>query len=328
MTQLNENRPLDPIPREEVYRIAGPNDAGCSTAELLAFNTVVTLSAYGDALACRTAFERMREECRVLERLFSRTLPHSDISLLNAARGARTPIDPRTFDLLAQALRYCEQSEGAFDITVGPLVRQWDFRAGIIADARSLAEAAKHVDWRKVSLERDAQGRCFARLLDPEASVDAGGIAKGWIADALARIGEEHGLQGLIVNLGGNVVVSGSKPDGSPWLVGIRDPRNPKQLVGAVPLECGSAVTSGTYERGFTADGVRYHHILSPRTGMPVETDIAGVTVLAKCSIDAEGFSTTLLALGRRQAKALAQRHPEILQVVFVDEDGSCETLR
>ena len=131
------------------------------------------------------------------------------------------------------------------------------------------------------------------------------------------------------MNLGGNVAVSGTKPTGDPWRVGIRDPRDPSQLIGAVPLVAGSAVTSGVYERCFTApDGTFYHHILDPRTGRPVETDVAGVTVICEASTDAEGFSTTLLALGLERGLALARRHPEILQAFFIAPDGAITPAR
>ena len=142
---------------------------------------------------------------------------------------------------------------------------------------------------------------------------------------------EGYGLSGVIVNLGGNVAVSGAKPNGQPWNVGVRNPTEPEKLIGAVPLARGSAVTSGIYERCFTApDGSFYHHILDPRTGMPAETDVAGVTVICEKSIDAEGFSTTLLALGleRGLALALARRHPEILQAFFIAPDGTITNAR
>ncbi len=262
-------------------------------------------------------------------------------------------IDPLTYDLLERALSYCAESEGAFDITVGPAVRLWNFHEGTVPDDGALAEAVRHVDWHALKLwkaatapaaESDADAAteavpgfeaapepkaCFAQLADPDAAVDAGGIAKGWIADALVAAMEAHGLSGTIVNLGGNVAVSGTKPTGDPWRVGIRDPRDPSQLIGAVPLVVGSAVTSGVYERCFTApDGTFYHHILDPRTGRPVETDVAGVTVICEKSIDAEGFSTTLLALGLERGLALARRHPEILQAFFIAPDGTITNAR
>ena len=222
-------------------------------------------------------------------------------------------------------------------------MRLWNFHEGTVPDDGALAEAVRHVDWHALRLwktpavtaaESDADAATeavpgFETVADPDAAVDAGGIAKGWIADALVAAMEAHGLSGIIVNLGGNVAVSGTKPTGDPWRVGIRDPRDPSQLIGAVPLVAGSAVTSGVYERCFTApDGTFYYHILDPRTGRPVETDVAGVTVICEKSIDAEGFSTTLLALGLERGLALARRHPEILQAFFIAPDGTITNAR
>ncbi len=326
------NRPLDPIPDESFAQFREAADGKPASVRFLAFNTVVDVEAYGEPEACKAAFLEAIRLCRSYERLFSRTLPHSDISRINGAAGQPVAVDPLTYDLVSKALRYCEQGEGAFDITVGPLVRLWDFHAGKVADAAALAEAARHVNWRNVELwqepaaeqgEKADGGTCLVRMADPQAMLDVGGIAKGWIADALVEALEPYGFGGLIVNLGGNVAVHGSKPSGEPWRVGVRDPRNPEQLIGAVPLANGSAVTSGIYERTFTgSDGRTYHHILNPRTGMPADTDVAGVTLLAERSIDAEGFSTTLLALGTERGIALVHRHPEIDQAFFVDRDG------
>lgn len=325
--------PADPIPLEDAYHFEGPDAGGLFTATFCAFNTLVTLSGYGAKSTCRTAFAEAHDVCRVYERLFSRTLPHSDIARINEAHGAEVVVDARTYDLLDQAIFYCEHSEGAFDVTIGPLVALWDFKRDVVPDEHDLEAAAAHVSWRALKLRREREedsgtgARFYARLTDPLAALDAGGIAKGWIADALVSLISSSGMQGIVVNLGGNVAVWGNKPTGKPWRVGIRDPRDPKALLGAVPLACGSAVTSGTYERGFTRDGVRYHHILSPQTGMPAQTDIAGVTVIADRSIDAEGFSTTLLALGKKRACELARRHPKITQVIFTDDEGHVSTL-
>lgn len=347
---------LDPIPDEQYLEAHDAAEGKPAGVRFLAFNTVIDIEAYGEAAACQAAFEEVRARCRRYERLFSRTLPHSDIARINNAHGAPVAIDPLTYDLLEKALAYCAESEGAFDITVGPAVRLWDFHEGIVPDDGALAEAVRHVDWRALKLWRapasttdvddadaatngmdagdadtaavgadDTNGPLtyFAQLTDPAAAVDAGGIAKGWIADALVAAMEAYGLEGIIVNLGGNVAVSGAKPSGEPWRVGIRDPRNPSQLIGAVPLARGSAVTSGVYERCFTApDGAFYHHILSPETGRPVATDVAGVTVICETSTDAEGFSTTLLALGLNRGLALVRRHPEIQQAFFIDPAG------
>ncbi len=326
MSTHAEHHEQDPIEREEFFEIEQPDD-GFARARLFAFNTFVALDVYGDNVVCRDALSAARDACRAYERLFSRTLPHSDIARVNNARGEATEVDPRTFDLLERALHYCSESEGVFDVTIGPLVRLWDFKRGVVADENALAEAAPHVDWRCVELFREG-GSCFVRMRDPLAALDAGGIAKGWIADELSDLLADCGLGGSIVNLGGNVMVRGKKPTGEAWRVGIRDPKNPGNLLGAVSLREGSAVTSGTYERSFRKDGALYHHVLDPRTGMPVDTDVAGVTVVARRSIDAEGFSTTLLALGMERGPAFAREHDEIIQAFFVDADGAITCAR
>lgn len=313
----------DAIPLENEHETHGPNDVGMMTHRFYAFNTVITLQAYGDPDRCRPAFEDARAACRSFERSLSRTLPHSDIARLNAAGGTPVAIGPDTAELLNEALRYCADSEGRFDITMGAAVRLWDFHQGIMPDQAALKEALAHVDWRGVHVRQAENDRWEARLDDPQAAVDVGGIAKGWIADRLAELMASHGLESFIVNLGGNVVAHGQKPDGNPWRIGLQDPRDKHALVGAVAVREASAVTSGVYERCFTQDGTLYHHILDPETGYPAQTDAAGVTVLARRSIDAEGYSTTLLALGIERGCAFAREHPAVLAAYFVNAEGN-----
>ena len=129
-------------------------------------------------------------------------------------------------------------------------------------------------------------------------------------------------MEDFLINLGGNVVAHGEKPGGIAWNIGIRDPRDENSIVGAVPLCDASAVTSGIYERCCEVNGKFYHHILSPETGMPVQTDVAGATVIADRSIDAEGYSTTLLALGTVRGLAFAREHPAIRKAIFVTRNG------
>ena len=313
---------LDAVPLEDVHETHGPNDAGMMTHLFYAFNTVITLQAYDDPAPCRAAFDDARAACRVFERELSRTLPHSDIARLNAAGGAPVDIGSNTAELLRASLRYCAESEGRFDITMGAAVRLWDFHQGIIPDRAAVQEALSHVDWRGVHVREEQPGRWTAQLDDAQAAVDVGGIAKGWIADRLADLMAKHGLESFVVNLGGNVMAHGQKPDGSAWRIGLQDPRDKNALVGAVSVRDASAVTSGVYERCFQHDGVLYHHILDPETGFPACTDAAGVTVVTRRSIDAEGYSTTLLALGIERGCAFARKQPAILAAYFVDANG------
>lgn len=137
------------------------------------------------------------------------------------------------------------------------------------------------------------------------------------------------GVTGAVVNLGGNVVVTGAKPSGEPWRIAIRNPVDPATVLGVVPLQAGSAVTSGIYERAFTTpDGTLYHHILCPQTSMPVKTDLLSATVICTTSTDAEGFSTTLVALGREAALDFVRNRPEIIQAILIDDRGNISTAR
>ena len=314
---------LDKIPLEdEVKYVAGEGAEGPHACMFYAFNTEISLSAYGcESPVAFAAFEQAVEACRRYERLFSRTLPHSDISRLNAADGSRVNIADETYDLLQGSLRYCEQSLGWFDITVGSLTSLWDFQRGVMADADALRERLALVDWRGVELGGGSGART-ARLVHLGAMVDVGGTAKGWIADRLGELLRDQGVKHFIINLGGNVVVGGGKPDGSPFSVGIRNPKDTSKILGAVSLMDGSVVTSGLYERCFELDGKRYCHILDPRTGMPIQTDVESATVVAAKSFDCDGFSTTLCALGIAQGIEFAKSRPEIAVAIFVDSQN------
>ena len=332
---MDFERAHDPIHLEEFVQTSGPDERGMTTELFYAFNTVVTLQAFGDPGQCRAAYAAARATCRSFERRLSRTLPHSDIARLNAAKGRPVPIAADTAALLRAAQGYCADSEGRFDITMGAVVRLWNFHEGTVPERERIREALAHVDWRTLRVWDEptaaaAEGaapqtgttagrQAFAQLEDPLAAVDVGGIAKGWIADAVADLLAEHGLEAFIVNLGGNVVTHGVKPNGAKWKIGVQDPKRKDGILGAIQLGNASAVTSGVYERCFERDGTLYHHILDPRTGMPVETDAAGVTVVADASLDAEGFSTTLVALGIKEGAAFVDAHPQIRSAYFVD---------
>ena len=327
--------PVDPIPLDKEFSFTGPDKAGQCVGVFSAFNTSVTLQAYGDVKTCRSAFVAARDACRRYERLFSRTLPHSDVARINASTGEWVPIAFETYDLLKESLRYCRESGGVFDVTMGSAVRLWDFHKGVVPDEQQLQEALAHVNWRAVQLGRqqvegavedDPRIPCFARLTDPQASVDVGGTAKGWIADALGELLRAHGIERYLINLGGNVLAGEVKPDGSPWRIGLQDPRHKREenvsVIGAVPVTNASVVTSGVYERTFTRDGRTYHHILDPKTGYPVETDLAAATIVAERSMDAEGYSTTMLALGHDKAKEFMRTHARIKSLYLITPDA------
>lgn len=316
----------DPIPYEDRISWFGFDGAADDPTEkrgasFFAFNTTVDIYGFGSAGACRHSIEEAIQLCRTWERLFSRTLPHSDVARLNDAQGAWTDIAPQTAQLLRTALEYCHLSGGAFDITIGAVSRLWGFREGRIPDPHALERALGAVGWERVQVESGADGAARGRLGDPCAIVDLGGIAKGWMADRLIEHLAAADLTGAVVNLGGNVAVHGTKPSGQPWVVGLRHPFDSRTLIGTVAVRAGAVVTSGIGERSFVADGMRLHHILDPRTGWPVQTDAASVSIVAPTATAAEGFSTTLVALGMEEGRAFAAAQPQITQAYLVDGD-------
>lgn len=339
---------FDPTIFANVFQLSTKRETGVTTAFFFAFNTTVTLMALAPEERCAAVFKEVKEKCKRYERLFSRHIPESDIARLNTAQGDEVEIDAETCELLQASRHYCAMSGGAFDMSVGPALQLWDFARGVIPEAPKLAHSVSHIDWRMVQVRSEAaevgepadrglishaltgegacpharSPRCYARLADPEGAVDMGGIAKGYIADKLAEHLDACSMKSYVINLGGNVVVRGRRPDGRHWKVGIQDPSRVLPALRTIDVVDASAVTSGTYERSFTKNGILYHHILNPKTGYPVDTDVAGVTVVAARSLDAEGYSTTLLALGAEKGLSFARERDEILAAYFVDKQG------
>ena len=283
-----------------------------------AFNTVNVVSAH----ECPTAvFEEVERLCGRYEALFSHTMPDSDLNRVNGSAGRTVETSLELADLVARSLRYCEATDGLFDITMGPVVSLWDFHRGAVPDGKLVESALSHVDYRKVEV-----GKSSVRLADPNARITLGGIAKGYIADAVLDLLSFRGIEHAIVNLGGNVAVMGGKPDGSPFNVGIRAPISSKDgdesPVISIPLMNGSLVTSGTYERCFVRNGKRYHHILDPRTGYPATTNLESATIIARSSLDADGLSTAPIVAGLPEARKLIEPL-EGIEAVFIDGEGT-----
>ncbi len=286
------------------------------------YNTQVAVKAFPGSRGLSAeqldeALLDVRDTAIDFEMTLSRTRPDSEVSRINDAHGEPVKVSEPTLDLIEKSRFYCEQSGGVFDVTMGSVTPLWNFHTGQLPDPAALSEALGHVDWRAIEVDRSAG---TVRLADPKARLDLGGIAKGYIADALAAVLAAHGCDCAFVNLGGNVLTVGSRPDGTPWRIGVRDPKDPSNLIAVVPVVAKSVVTSGLYERYFEKDGVFYHHILSTKDGMPVKTDVGGATIVSDLSLDGDGFSTTLFALGVQGALEFVESRPN-LEAIIVDQD-------
>ena len=271
--------------------------------------------------------------CDEYEGLLSKTIKTSDVYKVNNAGGRWVQVDESTLEVIKKGLEYGEISGGLFDITIGDITDLWDFhgeeqdgnKTGILPDKSKLEEAVKHVDYRNVEI-KDGQ----VRLSDSSSSIDLGGIAKGYIADKVAQFLESEGVTSAVVDLGGNIVVIGQKGssvsegEGTDFAIGVADPMSDsRELLGTVSCSDKTVVTSGTYERYFEVGGVRYHHVLDPDTGFPVDTDLMSVTVIGErgASADCDGISTTCLALGKEKASRLIEE-TEGIGGILVDMDG------
>lgn len=263
------------------------------------FDTVVTFTLYG---ADETLLEDLQSACRRYENLLSRTIADSDVGRINAAGGETVTVDPETAEILTRALEISEMTGEAFCVTIAPLTSQWDFSGGsqrMPTDAERLA-ALPLVDDSKLTVEGNQV------TLPAGMQIDLGGIAKGYIADELAKMCENRS-HGALLNFGGNVYVTGAKPDGSLYRVGVRDPQDTASSLAVVSMGPGTVVTSGVYERCFEKDGVFYHHILDPETGLPAQTDLTSATIVGQSSMDADALATALIVMGKEKALAFCE---------------------
>ena len=259
------------------------------------------------------------------EKLFSATLPDSDIFKVNAAGGEEAAVSEETYHLIEESLHYSALSRGSFDITTYPVSKLWNFnhrdeKDTTIPSDKDIQEALKHVGYEKIRM-REENGRYLVSLSDPEAQIDRGGIAKGYIADQCKRFLKEKGVKSAIINLGGNVLLLGSKFGSAPFKVGIQKPFSEVgEVLTTIEETDRSVVSSGSYERYFESGGKVYHHIIDPKTGYPAESSLRGVTVVSDTSVEGDALSTTFFVLGIDESKKLMEELPEQLKVYFVDE--------
>ena len=276
--------------------------------------------------------------CDKYELVFSRTNEKSELYKLNHrkntsdkdpnADGQTTPypvsgtadtwhISEDLASLLSQGLSITRESDGAFDIAIAPLTSLWDFTAEDpkVPDDAAIQKALPLCSSDGVTI--DGQD---ITLPSDDIQFDVGAIAKGYIADRMKDLLVKKGVKSAIINLGGNVLCIGSKPDGTPFKVGIQKPfadRNETEAV--MDITGKSVVSSGIYERCFKQGGKLYHHILNPQTGYPYDNGLISVTIISDQSVDGDALSTTCFALGLEDGLKFAEKKG--VQAVFITED-------
>ena len=285
------------------------------------FDTVVQVEAWG---ADREILDRCEELCAYYENLLSPSIEESEIYKINQSHGLPVTVSDETAGLLRLGIHYGELSGGKFDITIASASELWDFTgnsSGTVPDPSALEEAVSHIDYRCIKIEGNT-----VTLTDPEAKIDLGGIAKGYIADQLKEYLTSAGVRHALINLGGNVLTLGGRYDGSDFRIGIQKPFSEDGTVlGTVSVSDSSVVSSGDYERYFRKNGAIYHHILEPDTGYPVQNDLDQVTIISDRSVDGDALSTACYVLGLEDGMELV-RSMEGIEAVFVTKDGELHT--
>lgn len=292
------------------------------TAEEIAMGTVISQKVYG--VNGQAAMKETMDKIKDLEALLTFNAPEGDIYKLNENAGkAKVELNPETIKIINKAQEVSELSGGAFDVTVGPIVKNWGIgteqqRIPAPEEIKNLLPLVNYKDLvvagNSASLKRAGQ------------MVDLGGIAKGYAGDIAMEIYKKNGIQSAFINLGGNVVTLGNKPDGTPWAVGIRNPRaktdqtNGQGIVGSVSVTDKAVVTAGDDQRYFEKEGKRYHHIIDARTGYPAESDLMSVTLITDSSFDADAVDTAVFILGLEKGRELIEKQ-EGIEAVFITKD-------
>lgn len=283
-------------------------------------NTIVDITLYD------TQDEQLLQDCLDIcdqyELLFSRTREDSEIYQLNHGilqdTSHRASLSDHTLKLIQTGIYYSELSDGNFDISMAPLTDLWNFSSPSpeVPSETAVEQAASLVNYKDITISQDK-----LTFKKTGMGIDPGAIAKGYIADRIKDYLMARGVESAIINLGGNVLCVGKKPDGKPFTIGIQKPfEGQTKTIATVEIEDKSVVSSGIYQRYFEQNGVLYHHILNPKTGYPYDNNLAQVTIISDDSVDGDGLSTCCFTLGLEKGMELINRL-ENVDGIFITKD-------
>lgn len=303
------------------------NDAQTKTIitsqESFQIGTHITIKVYDDKEVPKDAFDQIFSLIDTYEYMVSKTINTSEVTEVNNNAGlSPVNVSDSVVELVEIGQKYAALSDGLFDVTIGPLVDLWGIgteHAAVPSDEARIESMGK-IDYRKIDIDKTDK---TIFLQEAGMEIDLGAIAKGFIADRVKDLILELGYEHAIINLGGNVLTVGTKPNSDAWQVGVRDPQSSSgSTMGILKLEDNSIVSSGIYERFFNAGEIRYHHIINPKTGAPEFNGMYSVSIVSDTSVDGDALSTTVFLLGLEKGLALIESLPNI-EAVFVMEDQS-----
>ena len=294
-----------------------------------AMGATYSIALYGyDRVKMEAAVDAAFDEVRRLDELLSNYQPGSQWSEVNRNAAIQpVRVSPELFQLLAACVEYSRESEGAFDITVGPLMKVWGFYkgSGHLPHKPEVAAALAKVGYRHIRLDPDARTVRFDR---PGVEMDPGGVGKGYAVDRMVEVLRQNGVQtALVAGSGSSIYGMGAPPDEPRgWPVKIKDPKDSRKTLAEVWLKDSSMSTSGSYEKFFRAEGKTYAHIMDPRTGYPAQGSIS-VSVIAPRTVDSEVWAKPYFINGRQWA---VKHRPKDFRVFFCEDrmDKPCAWLQ
>ncbi|MDE6150042.1 MAG: FAD:protein FMN transferase [Ruminococcus sp.] len=285
------------------------------TIDLFAMDTYMTLSAYGEN--AENALNKAKERINQLDSLLSTGNKNSEIYSLNL--NGKGSLSEDTSEVFKSALDISEQTKGAFNPVVYPLMEAWGFadKNFRIPDNETISKLLTLTDTNNIDFNNND-----VSFQKEGMKVDFGGIAKGYTSSKIMDIFKESGVESGMICLGGNVQVLGTKPDGSLWRVAIQNPDSETEYLGILQISDKAVITSGSYERYFEQNGKRYHHILDPKTGYPSESGLKSVTIISNDGTLADGLSTALFVMGLDKALSFWKLHSDEFDVIFYSEEN------
>ena len=287
------------------------------------------IDAYGpDAATLPVIVDEAFDEVDRIDRLMSHYQSDSEISRVNR-EAARHPIavDAELFDFVAEAMRYSRESDGAFDVTVGPLMKAWGFfrGEGRLPSEQDLAGARRHVGAAHVRLDTAARTISFDA---PDVELDLGGIAKGYAVDRAARVLERHHVAAALISAGGSTTYGlGAPPGRDGWDVTLQDPVDARRTALTVSLKNRALSVAGSSEKSFEAGGVRYSHIMDPHTGWPVQGMLT-VAVLATTGTAGDALDDALFVMGVERSRAYLETIPATDALFFLPDATGWKSVR
>lgn len=284
--------------------------------DIFAMDTYMTVTAYGKN--AENGVNKAVDEINRLETVLSAEKQESDIYKLNETGSGTLSTD--TKNIVSKALEINKTTNGAFDISIYPLMVKWGFTTQKynVPSKNEISKLLKDVDSSKIIFD-EKSGNI---KLKENMKIDLGGIAKGYTSNRVMQIFKECGVKLGLVSLGGNVQALGTKTDGTAWQIAIENPDKSSDYIGVVSVKDKAVITSGGYERYFEKNGKTYHHILDPETGYPAESGVKSVTIVSDDGTLADALSTSLFVMGKEKALDYWREHKNEFDTVLVEDNG------